>query len=325
MKPVITVVIPTYQRPALLQNCLEALARQQLVSWAKVEILVVVDGTDFEVFDLTYRMSKQTGMVIKCLQQKERRGPAYARNRGWKAASSPFIAFTDDDCLPQPTWLLSGLSVLLRGGQVVTGQVRMPLPEQPTRHDKTTALLETAEFVTANLFCRRSALEEVNGFDEQFDSAWREDSDLQFKFLEAGIPISTCPEAVIVHPIRPAPWYASLRDERKNRYDALLYKRHPDLFRQRIPAYRPIVISYYVAVVSLLIGLLSISMGQTQLAIVCLGLWGFLTTKLIWERLQGKFGNWQAFKQATLTSLATPFLSVYWRLHGAFTYKTWFW
>ncbi|CAN5384821.1 glycosyltransferase [soil metagenome] len=325
MKPVITVVIPTYQRPALLRNCLEALARQHVLAWAQVEIIVVVDGTDFEVFDLTYRMSKQTGLVIKCLQQKERRGPAAARNRGWQAASSPFIAFTDDDCLPQPTWLSAGLLFLLRGGQVLTGQVRMPLPEQPTHHDQTTALLETAEFVTANLFCRRSALEQVGGFDEQFDSAWREDSDLQFKFLEAGIPISTCPEAVIVHPIRPAPWYASLRDERKNRYDALLYKRHPDLFRQRIPAYKPLVLRYYVSVIALLVGLLAVGVGQPKLALVCLGLWGILTTRLIWERLSGHFGSWQAFKQATLTSLATPFLSVYWRLYGAFTYKTWFW
>ena len=325
MKPVITVVIPTYQRPALLRNCLEALARQQVLAWAQVEIVVVVDGTDFEVFDLTYQLSKQTGLVIKCLQQKERRGPASARNRGWKAADSPFIAFTDDDCLPQPTWLLAGLSLLLRGGKVVTGKVKMPLPEQPTHQQRTTALLETAEFVTANLFCWRSALEQVGGFDEQFDSAWREDSDLQFKFLEAGIPISTCPEAVIVHPIRPASWYASLHEERKNRYDALLYKRHPDLFRQRIPAYKSLVLRYYVSVIGLLIGLPAIGMGHSKLAIVCLGIWGLLTTKLIGERLQGKFDNWKAFKQVTLTSLATPFLSVYWRLYGAFMYKTWFW
>jgi GT2 family glycosyltransferase len=325
MKPIITVVIPTYQRPDLLRNCLEAIARQHVLTWAPVEIIVVVDGTDFAVFDLTYRMSKQTGLSIKCLQQKERRGPAAARNRGWQAASSPFIAFTDDDCLPQPDWLLAGLTLLLRGAQVITGKVRMPLPERPTHHEKTTALLETAEFVTANLFCLRSALEKVGGFDEQFDSAWREDSDLQFKFLEVGIPISACPEAVIVHPVRHAPWYASLRDERKNRYDALLYKRHPDLFRQRIPAYKPIVIRYYVSVIGLLVGLLAIGTGQTKLANVCIGLWGFLTANLIWERLQGRFGNWQKFKQATLTSLATPFLSVYWRLYGAFIYKTWFW
>lgn len=325
MKPLITVVIPTYQRFTFLQRCLDALLKQQLPTWATFDILVVSDGPDTYVADFIGQLSQQTAIPIRYLEQCERRGPAAARNRGWQATSSPFIAFTDDDCLPQPTWLMAGLLPLVRGAQVVTGRVRIPLPGQPTHYDRTAALLETAEFVTANLFCCRSALEQVRGFNEQFDRAWREDSDLQFKFLEAGIPICVCPEALIIHPLRPAPWYASLRDERKNRYDALLYKRHPDLFRQRIPSYRDIVIRYYGSVFGLLAGLLALGTGHTKLAIVGTGCWAALTFWLIQERLPSPVKDWQSLKHATLTSLATPFLSVYWRLQGAFTYKTWYW
>ncbi|GAB4040757.1 glycosyltransferase family 2 protein [Spirosoma gilvum] len=325
MKPLITVVIPTYQRLTFLQNCLNALLKQELPAWATFDITVVSDGPDTAVADFIAHVSQQTDIPVRYLEQPERRGPAAARNRGWQTTNSPFIAFTDDDCLPKSTWLLAGLLPLVRGAQVVTGRVRMPMPDQPTHYDRTAALLETAEFVTANLFCRRSALDQVGGFDEQFDSAWREDSDLQFKFLEAGIPISTSPEALIIHPLRPAPWYASLRDERKNRYDALLYKRHPDLFRQRIPTYRDIVLRYYGSVFGLLAGLLALGTGHTNLAIVGTGFWAALTFWLIQERLPSRSTNWQTLKHATLTSLATPFLSVYWRLHGAFTYKTWYW
>ncbi|GAB4024813.1 glycosyltransferase family 2 protein [Spirosoma koreense] len=325
MNPVITVVIPTYRRLALLRNCLQALARQQLPTGVTVEILVVSDEPDYAVHDLTHEVSRQTGLSIRCLLQKQRMGPAAARNRGWRAANSPFVAFTDDDCLPQPTWLKAGLSRLQQGAQVLTGRVQMPPLETPTHYERTAALLETAEFVTANLFCARSALVQVGGFDEQFDSAWREDSDLQFKLLEAGMSIERCPEAVVIHPIRPAPWYASLRDERKNRYDALLYKRHPKLFRERIPAYRSIVMRYYGSVLGLLISLLALASGHTALALAGLGLWAVLTGWLIRERLPNRAVTWSSLKQAVLTSLATPFLSVYWRLYGAFTYKTWYW
>jgi GT2 family glycosyltransferase len=323
-QPVVTVVIPTFRRHDLLQNCLAALAQQQLPK-DQFEILVVDDGNEPAVAERLQVISQQTGLAVRYLGQPQRRGPAAARNAGWRSARTPFIAFTDDDCLPQPTWLSTGLSQFNRGAQVITGRVRMPLPEQPTHHDKTTALLETAEFVTANLFCRRSVLEQVGGFDERFDIAWREDSDLHFKILDARIPILTCPEAVIVHPLRSAPWYAPLRDERKNRYDALLFKKHPTLFRERIPAYRWLVLRYYVSVVSFFIGLLGLATGNNQVAALGLCLWLLLTLLLMSERLSGQSINGESIKAAFLTSLASPFLSVYWRLYGAFSYRVWYW
>jgi hypothetical protein len=165
----------------------------------------------------------------------------------------------------------------------------------------------------------------LDGFDERFDIAWREDSDLHFKLLRARIPILVCPEAVIVHPIRSAPWYASLRDERKNRYDALLFKKHPALFRERIPAYKRLVIRYYVGVVSFFVGVLGLAMGHNQLATFSLCLWLLLTFALMDERLANQPINWVSVKSAFLTSLAAPFLSVFWRLYGAFSYRVWYW
>lgn len=321
----ITVIVPTYQRLPVLSRCLGALARQQLPTGVRFDVLVVSDCPDPAVAALIDRFNREKRLTVWCLQQAQRRGPAAARNRGWQATDSPFIAFTDDDCLPEPGWLATGLAGLQAGAPVLTGRVVMPLPDQPTHHDRTTALLETAEFVTANLFCRRDVLAQVGGFDEQFDSAWREDSDLHFKLLEAGIPIQSCPDAVIVHPLRPAPWYASMRDERKNRYDALLYRRHPQLFRQRIPTYKPLVTRYYASVISAVLGLLALLTNRPTLATGCLFVWLALTGWLVYDRLSARSVRWQTLFQSVLTSLATPFLSVYWRLHGAYTYRTWYW
>jgi len=270
-------------------------------------------------------VSTQTGLVIQSIGQPQRRGPAAARNAGWQSAQTPYIAFTDDDCLPQPDWLSAALSEFERGASVITGRVQMPLPDQPTLHDRTTALLETAEFVTANLFCCRSVLEQVGGFDEHFDIAWREDSDLHFKIIEAGIPIVSCPEAIIVHPIRQAPWYASLRDERKNRYDALLYKQHPRLFRQRIPTYKPLVRQYYGIVLAFSLGITGLVVENKWVTITGLGLWMVFTVLLVRKHLTNQDRSMQSFGKALLTSLATPFLSVYWRLYGAFNYRVWYW
>src|SRR5205085_6758012 len=51
------------------------------------------------------------------------------------------------------------------------------------------------------------------GFDERFTSAWREDSDLHFRLLEQEACIRKVPEAVVVHPVRPAPWAESRSEE----------------------------------------------------------------------------------------------------------------
>lgn len=69
--------------------------------------------------------------------------------------------------------------------------------------------------------------EKVEGFDERFKAAWREDSDLHFKFLEHNIPINKSEKAVVCHPERKASWGVSVSEQKKSLYNALLYKKHP--------------------------------------------------------------------------------------------------
>lgn len=321
---IISIVIPTYRRPALLMRCLEALFRQQLQPVVKAlsyEIIVVDDGNDQATKAAVTNIIEPDGVSIRYIGQPIRRGPAAARNRGWQSAQSDFIAFTDDDCIPDKDWLQQGVDALQQGAQVVTGQMRVPLKHTPSDYERTTAFLETAEFVTANCFCRRSVLEQVGGLEESFDIAWREDSDLQFKFIRYHIPITRRPEAIILHPVRPAPWWASLKEERKNKYDALLYKRHPELFRERIPTYKGLVQLYYSIVLSFLVTLLALLAGVQLVSILASIIWLLNILILVVKRLSGTSHSWQHIGQVLLTSLATPFLSVYWRLYGAVKYR----
>lgn len=325
MLPEFSVVIPTSHPPALLLKCLDALGRQRLPR-DQFEIIVVDEQNSSETETAVLLFARQIardGMPIdvRYLGQPEQHGLAAARNRGWRAARGRVIAFTDADCLPEPMWLSAASTYFQRGARVLSGQLRVQLPNQPTPLDRTATFLKRAEFMASNCFCRKSTLEHVGGFEEAFDTDWREDSDLQFKFFQAGIPIVKCPEAIVVYPIRSSPWYELLQDERNNCYDALLYKRHPELFRERIPAYRGQIAGYYASVVSIIFGLIGLLTGQVTIALPGLCIWTILSVNRVLHQLPSQPLTWLVFKQVILTAIATPFLSVYWRLYGAIKYR----
>ncbi|WP_080239182.1 glycosyltransferase family 2 protein [Spirosoma rigui] len=328
MIPQFSVVISTYQHPALLLKCLDALGRQRLPR-NQFEVIVVDDGHSSgtaTAVSLFTRQIAQSGrpLEVRYLPQPTQLGFAAARNRGWKAARGQIIAFTDDDCLPQPDWLSAALVSFERGAQVATGQLRLTVPGSTTPLDPKALCVETGEFISANCFCRKSALERVGGFEEAYDSAWRQDRDLQFNFIQKGIPISQCPEAVVIHPMQEMPWFTPLANERKSRYDALLYKRHPSLFRQRIETNRSLIVEYYAAVLASTIAFMSLLSGNTIAAVIAFGIWATLSTNLVWQRLPNRSITAQ-LPQTILTAITLPFLAVYWRLYGAIKYKVLYW
>ena len=197
----------------------------------------------------------------------------------------------------------------------------MPIPARPTDYERNESGLATAEFVTANCLVRRSALEAVGGFDERFRAAWREDSDLQFNLLERGLKVLKVPEAVVVHPIRPARWGVSLRQQRKCLYDALLFKRHPALYRRRIPG-PPW--DYYGIVLAVLVAAGSLIAGAAWPALTAGLVWLVLTGRFLARRLRGTSRRPAHMAEMAVTSVVIPFLSVFWRLRGAVRFRVWF-
>ena len=135
------------------------------------------------------RWDANSPIAIRYVAVTATQGPAGQRNAAWRITRGAIVAFTDDDCIPDPGWLREGLAALGPETDALSGCVVVPHGDKPTDHERDTAGLATAEFVTANCFCRRAALAAVGGFDERFTMAWREDSDLQFTFLERGLRI----------------------------------------------------------------------------------------------------------------------------------------
>ncbi|HEY3475062.1 MAG TPA: glycosyltransferase, partial [Anaerolineales bacterium] len=167
MRIQVSVVVPTYKRPHLLRNCLNALVNQQYPPEA-YEIIIVDDACSEETRALVEGFSGQAYVCKSdsCAQIRyaiaaQTQGPAAARNVGWQMARGEIIAFTDDDCLPEANWLQEGMAALSDGLAGVSGQIIVPIPADPTDYEKNVSRLEEGEFVTANCFYRRSALEDV--------------------------------------------------------------------------------------------------------------------------------------------------------------------
>jgi len=317
----VSVVVPTFRRPDLLARCLGALAAQDFAATA-FEVMVADDAGSDETRRQVAEFAARSHPVVHYVAVTGRHGPAAARNAGWRAARGALIAFTDDDCIPDPHWLSAGVAAFAGDLDAVTGRVIVPLPAEPTDYQRDASGLARGEFVTANCFCRRAALEAVGGFDERFAAAWREDSDLQFSLLRAGRRIARAEAAIVVHPVRPAPWGVSLRQQRKSFFDALLYKKHPDLYRRRIRSTPPG--GYYAIVASLLLAVAAAGLGHPRAALAAASVWAVLTGRFCLRRLSGTSSAPRHVAEMIATSVLIPPLSVYWRLYGAWKFRVWF-
>jgi cellulose synthase/poly-beta-1,6-N-acetylglucosamine synthase-like glycosyltransferase len=321
MMPVrISIVVPTYQRPGLLAQCLSALIDQDFPP-QEYEIVIADDAASEATRRQVELMARTSRACLRYVPVEHAHGPAAARNVGWRAARGAIIAFTDDDTIPAQNWLKVGVDVFACDVDAAWGRIVMPLHKTPTDYELNAAGLEEAEFATANCFYRRSVLEFVGGFDERFTQAWREDSDLYFTMLENGMKLVRAPEAVVIHPVRPAPWGISLRQQRKTMFDALLFQKHPQLYRRRIPAFPH---NYYLMVGALGVATWGWLGGRKRIALSAGAIWALLTGKFCAKRLRDTSRAPLHVTEMIVTSALIPPVSFYWRLRGALKFRTFF-
>jgi len=102
-RPELSVVVATHERAERLEDLLAALRRQTLAP-SRFEVVVVDDAS----YDRTPAVLAAEGargeLDLKALRRSVNGGSGLAREDGWRAARAPHIAFTDDDCVPDPDW-----------------------------------------------------------------------------------------------------------------------------------------------------------------------------------------------------------------------------
>ena len=186
--PDIAVVCSTYRRPGLLPRLVEALEAQTLAA-DRFEVVIVDNGSGDETTAVLERLAAASPLRLRPLRIDVNAGPGPARNLGWRSTEAPYVAFTDDDCVPCPHWLEAGLATMRadRHLGVVQGATLRPLDQRPTS-DWTVfreVLAPSPYFEGCNLFFRRDALDATGGFAEDVEFG-SEDTVAGWRVLDAG-------------------------------------------------------------------------------------------------------------------------------------------
>jgi len=198
----VSVVIPTRHRLESLAACLQRLAPgAQTLDAAQYEVVVADDGDTGDTrarIERSFPWAKWTA--------GPRRGPASNRNAGVRASRGEWIAFTDDDTLPDRDWL-EQLLAASDGVQAVEGRtvcrigVRSPREHAPINESG-------GCWWTSNLAIRRDAFDATGGFDERFTVPHMEDADLRERAFAANVSWRFAPKAIVDHPPRRERWGA---------------------------------------------------------------------------------------------------------------------
>ncbi len=206
-RPYFSIVIPTYNRPDQLAACLQAITCLDYPR-DRFEVIVVDDGgkTSLENVVSPYREELDLTLITQA-----NAGPAAARNAGAVKAKGEYLAFTDDDCKPEPAWL-EALSLRFSSTPdvAVGGRILNTLPENiySTATDLLIKYLyenlnhdpNQAQFFTSNnLVLPRDKFMKMGRFDTTFPRAAGEDRELCDRWLYHGYTLTYVPEAVIHH------------------------------------------------------------------------------------------------------------------------------
>jgi glycosyltransferase involved in cell wall biosynthesis len=184
----ISVVIPTYRKPALLARTLEALASQE--GMGEFEVVVVDDGSA----DETTRVLEEarTRLPLRVVLPASNEGRARARNRGWREARGESVLFLDDDIVLEPGGLAAHATAQGRRPAVWMGEVRTApevvdsslfdyLDSQGIAKVPPGGAAPARYLLTQNVSLPRTALAAVNGFDEDFGAYGFEDMEIAFR------------------------------------------------------------------------------------------------------------------------------------------------
>lgn len=231
--PLVSVVVPTYNRRKQLHRTLLGLADQQL-SGHRFETIVISDGSTDDTWE--YLHGGATPLPVVALEQQNA-GPAAARNRGVQAARGELIVFVDDDIIPVPGLIAAHVAAheSLGDDVVSIGPMLTPLDVELSpwvsweqrmlekQYDQVRSgvfKVSARQFYTANAAVRRHHLIAAGGFDESFRRA--EDVELAYRLSERGLEFTFVEDAVGYH-------YAE-RSYESWRTNAYLYGRNDVIF-----------------------------------------------------------------------------------------------
>lgn len=206
LPPLLSIVVPTRDRPAALRACLESIARQG--GDVAVEVIVVDDGGAPGAAEIPAALHER--LPIRCHRQ-DNAGPAAARNAGARLATGRWLVFLDDDCTPEPGWLAGIATRCARDPEaMIGGAVRNALADDRYAachqllldylHVRLNPTAASAAFcASCNFAVPAAGFRAIGGFDPGFPYPAAEDRDLCDRWRLSGRTIVHAPEVLVQH------------------------------------------------------------------------------------------------------------------------------
>lgn len=228
----VSVVVATHARPRMLDRLLASLVDQRD---DPVPVVVVDDASGDGTSDVLADWADRRPAQLRALATDRTRGPAVARNLGWRATDTEWVAFTDDDCEATPGWLTALLETAERTGASLVQGRTLPHPAEQ-HHRAPWSKSQQVEafnhrFQACNLLLSRDLLEALDGFDESFPFAG-EDADLGWRARRLGASMAFAEDAVVHHAVWPRTFAGYLRERRVWAELVRVVARHPGIRRE---------------------------------------------------------------------------------------------
>lgn len=229
--PRFSVIICTRNGASRLRHCLDAC---RALDYPDFEIIVINDGSTDQTADL---LNNEKEIRVYHLDPC---GLSAARNFGAEQATGEVLAYTDDDCRPDPQWL-----IWLAHAYATTDHAAIGGPNLSPTPDSLGLALTTAapgapthvmlndtiaeHLPGCHLSVRKSAFEKIDGFDPLFRTAG-DDVDFCWRLREAGYTLGFSGASFVWHHRRATPRQYLKQQMGYGHAEALLYKKHPDRF-----------------------------------------------------------------------------------------------
>lgn len=205
--PFFSIIIPTYNRPRQLTECLQALTQLDYPR-DRFEVLIVDDEGTVLLDPVVAPFYERLRVTLLAQPHS---GPATARNTGVARAQGQYVVFTDDDCTPAVDWLCALKAQLLASpADAVAGLTVNALPHNlyAVASQHLISFLLTYHRVdasrvrfwtTSNLALPVEKFRAIGGFDTTFPFPGGEDSELCLRWLAQGFHIRHAPTVRVFH------------------------------------------------------------------------------------------------------------------------------
>jgi len=174
ISPLVSIVIPTYNRPGLVVRAVESALNQ---TYENIEIIVVDDGSELNLASFEERYP-----TVRFLKNDTNRGACFSRNRGLKIANGEYINFLDDDDELFPEKIELQIEKFHKSEIPNLGMVTCHLLDCRSGNKKVVAnkvrgnvymkmLSGFAVAGTEAMLFKASVFDEIDGFDESLESS----------------------------------------------------------------------------------------------------------------------------------------------------------